>query len=414
MPYELFLALRYLRSRRRRRLARVTALLAVVGVACGVGAMIVALALANGFRDEMRDKILRGTSHITVMRADGQPMPDYREVINRARRIKGVIEATPTTYDGAVITGPKASTFAVLRGVDGDSSRSRQELQHTTITGSIESMFEAPAGANNEPRFPNVVIGAELARQTGLQVDDIAEVIPASASLARRAPVQRHVHIAGVFRSGLFEYDSTWIYLAFDRAAIFAGSERAASLVSISIQNVDDVKQVSAGLRAALGANYSTVDWQEANGQLFSALALERRMGMFVLALIILIAALNITSALVLVVVERRSDIAILRTMGAKAGSIMLIFMIEGALVGCTGAICGVLLGLLACFLGNHYRIVRLPADVYSIGHVPFNPQLRDLGLAVLVAFLLAVLATIYPALGAARMRPVETLREGT
>jgi lipoprotein-releasing system permease protein len=412
MPYELFLAFRYLRSRRRRRLARVTALLAIIGIAFGVGSLIVALALGNGFREEMRDKILRGTAHITIMRADGQPMSDYRDVIERIRKVAGVTAASPTTYDGAVVSGPNASAYAVLRGIDSRSEPARLELQRTLIAGSVEPLFEPSVGENNEPKLPNVILGSELAKRTGLGVDDVAEIIPASASLVRRAPIYRHVRVAGIFRSGLFEYDSTWIYLSFDRAAVFAGPDRPASLVSVEVKNPDDVKQVAADLRAALGNSYTSIDWQEANLQLFTALALERRVGMFVIALIILIAALNITSSLVLVVVERRSDIAVLRTMGARAKSIMLVFMIEGAVIGAFGALIGVALGQAACLAGNYYKLVRLPSDVYSIGSVPFNSHLRDVLLAATVAFFLSLLATIYPAQAAARVRAVEALRE--
>ncbi|MCU1267046.1 MAG: hypothetical protein JWM21_3364 [Acidobacteria bacterium] len=412
MPYELFLALRYFRSRRRRRMARVTALLAIVGIAFGVASLIVALALANGFRDEMRDKILRGTAHITVMRADGQPLADYRQVIERLRQVPNVNAASPTTYDGAVVSGPSASAYAVLRGIDGASTSARRELERTLVTGSVDSLFEPAVSENNETRLPNVILGSELAKRTGLQVNDVAEIIPASASLIRKAPIYRHVRVAGIFRSGLFEYDSTWTYLSFERAAIFAGPDRPASLISIEVQNPDEVKQVAANVRAALGNGYTAIDWQEANLQLFTALALERRVGMIVIALIILIAALNITTSLILVVVERRSDIAILRTMSATTKSIMAIFMIEGAVIGVIGVVMGVALGQAACFAGNHYHLVQLPAAVYSIGAVPFNSQLRDVLLAAAVAFFLSLLATIYPAQAAARVRPVEALRE--
>jgi lipoprotein-releasing system permease protein len=289
----------------------------------------------------------------------------------------------------------------------------RLELKRTLIAGSYETLFETPFGENNEPRLPNVVLGSELAKRTGLQVGDVAEIIPASASLIRRAPIYRHVRVAGIFRSGLFEYDSTWIYLSFERAAIFAGSDRAASLVAVEVRDIYDVKQVAANLRVALGDSYATVDWQEANNQLFTALELERRVGMLVIALIILIAALNITTTLVLVVIERRSDIAILRTMGARSKSILTVFMIEGAVIGAVGALFGAALGTAACLAGNHYHLVRLPAEVYSIDSVPFNSHPRDVLLAALIAFLLSLLATIYPAQAAARARPVETLREG-
>jgi lipoprotein-releasing system permease protein len=393
-------------------MARVTALLAAIGIAFGVGSLVVALALANGFRDEMRDKILRGTAHLTVMRSDGQPLADYRDVIRRIRTIPEVTAASPTTYDGAVVSGPSASAYAVLRGIDGGSATTRFELQSKLTTGSLDSLFEPPVNENNEPRLPNVILGSELAKRTGLQVNDVAEIIPASASVARRAPIYRNVRVAGIFHSGLFEYDSTWIYLSFERAAVFAGPDRPASLVSVEVQNVDDIKQVAAKVRAALGNGYTTVDWQEANLQLFTALALERRVGMIVIALIILIAALNITTSLVLVVVERRSDIAILRTMGAAPKSIMTVFMIEGAVIGGIGAVIGAMLGQAACFAGNRYRLVRLPPDVYSITSVPFNSQLRDVLIAAAVAFFLSLLATIYPAQAAARVRPAEALRE--
>lgn len=412
MPFELFLALRYLRSRRRRRLARVTAMLAVIGVAAGVGSLIVALALANGFRDEMRDRILSGTAHITIMRSDGQPIPDYSEIGLRAKNIPGVIGASPTTYDGAVVTGPNTSTYAVLRGIDAGAGSSRTEIEKTLISGNVESLFQPAIDKDGQPLLPNVIIGAELARLTGLKVGDTAEIIQGSASVARNSPVRRNVNVAGIFRSGLFEYDSTWIYLSFDRAAIFAGSERAASLISVDVTNVNDVETVASTLRSSLGDRFLVVDWKQANVRLFSALELERRAGLVVIALIILVAVLNITTTLVLVVVERRADIAILRTMGAKAASIILIFVTEGILIGVVGAIAGALLGWLACVLGNHYKLVKLPADVYSIGSVPFNARLSDVLIASSIAVALTVIAAFYPAFAAARMRPVEIFRE--
>jgi lipoprotein-releasing system permease protein len=412
MPYEFFLALRYFSSRRRRLLGRATALAAVVGIAFGVAALIVALALANGFRDEMRDKILRGTAHINVTRADGQPMPDYTAVTERIRKVDGVTGASATTYDGAVLSGPGGSAYAVLRGIDDKSATARLELQRILIEGSIASFFEPATRESRETKLPGVIIGADLAKRAGLHVGEVGEIIPASASLAKLAPVYRHVQVTGIFRSGLYEYDSTWIYLPLETAAAFAGTSRAASVISVEVRDIYDVRRIAANLRAALGNGYTTIDWQEANRQLFTALALERRMGFFIIALIILIAAINITTTLVLVVVERQSDIAILGAMGATNRNIMSVFLIEGAMIGALGAAIGLVLGTAACFIGNHYKLVRLPADVYSIGNVPFNAHLRDALMAALVAFLLSLLATIYPARAAARVRPVEILRE--
>lgn len=411
MPFEVFLALRYLKSRRRRRLARVTALVAIFGIAVGVGALIVALALANGFRDEMREKILRGTAHINVVRADGQPLRDYQHVVQEIEKITSVTNAFGTTYDGAVIIGPKSSAYAVLRGIDTANTAVLKEINSSLTTGSSESMR---AGQHtDEP--PAVLVGSELANRTGVQVDDIVELIPASSAAATRpgdVPFRRFVRVAGIFSSGLFEYDSTWIYLSLDVASRFAGADHAATVVSVQLADLYSTADTAARINNALGDSYRTIDWQEANRPLFTALALERRMGLFIIALIILVAAFNITTTLILVVVERGRDIGILRAMGVSSRSIMGIFMLEGAIIGAIGGILGVVLGTVICVLGNRYRLVSLPADVYSISNIPFHSQVRDVALAALVAFLLSLIATIYPARAAARVRPVEMLRD--
>lgn len=456
MPYELFLALRYLYSRRRRPLARVTALFAVVGIAFGVAALIVALALSNGFRDEMRDKILKGTAHITLMRRDQAMMTDWRATVARVREVEGVKDATATTYEGALLSGPRGSAYAVLRGLDTEASRTVAEVRRTLLAGSVEpllhdappsneprepSAFDAPSvnqrntnerGAAkkterdvpaitsfdetpSEAALPAVIIGAELAERTGLQANDIAQIISGEATLTPLglAPRYRRVRVAGVFRSGLYEYDAAWVYLSLTTVADFAGQPApAASAISIEVADIYAVSGTSARVRRQMGESFTTVDWQEANRPLFAALALERQMGLVILALIILIAALNITTTLVLVVVERRSDIAILNAMGARSKSIMYIFIIEGACVGLIGALSGVALGLAACAVGDRYKLVSLPADVYSLSNVPFHAQARDVALAALVALLLSLLATIYPARAAARVRPAEALRD--
>jgi lipoprotein-releasing system permease protein len=446
MPYELFLALRYLRARRPRRLARVTALAAVVGVAFGVAALIVALALSNGFRDEMRDKILKATAHITLMRRDGSQMEDWRALTKRISEIDGVRDAQATTYDGALLSSTTTSSYAVLRGLNRDSTRAIGEVRSMLVSGQVEPLLNEPSpfeeskdssqaepegersaeGRNQPPitsfdappseaAMPNVVIGAELAERTNLHVGDTATIISGEATLTPvgLAPRYRRVRVAGVFKSGLYEYDSAWVYLSLDAASSFAGMNApSASIISVEVTDIYAVEQVAARLREQLGGAYTTVTWQEANRPLFAALALERRMGLFIIALIILIAVLNITTTLVLLVVERRADIAILSALGARPRSIMLVFMIEGAALGLIGVLAGIALGLAACTLGDRYKLVSLPADIYSISNVPFHMRALDVALAALVAFILSLLATIYPARAASRLRPAEALRD--
>jgi lipoprotein-releasing system permease protein len=445
MPYELFLALRYLRERRPRRLARATALAALFGIAFGVAALIVALALANGFRDEMRDKILRGTAHITLMRRDAQSIKDWRALTNRIRETEGVREASATTYDGALLSGAGSSAYAILRGLDRDQPRVIAEVRRTLVAGSIEPLLNEPSPFQSgdaapqaspaeeksksetdspitsfdeipsEAAMPNAVIGAELAARTNLRVGDTATIVSGEATLTPLglAPRFRRVRIAGLFQSGLYEYDASWVYLTLDTAASFAGADApSASVISIEATDIYSVEQVSARLRERLGSEYTTVNWQEANRPLFAALALERRMGLFIIALIILIATLNITTTLVLLVVERRADIAVLSAMGASSRSIMLIFIIEGAIIGIVGIIAGIVLGLFACTIGDYYKLVSLPADIYSISNVPFHMRATDIALAAAVAFVLSLLATLYPARSAARLQPAEALRD--
>ncbi len=439
MPYELFLALRYLYSRRRRPMARVTALVAIAGIAVGVAALIVAMALANGFRDEMREKILRGTAHVSLMRKDGEPMTDWATVAKQVQETDGVAGATATTYDGALLSGNAGSAYAVVRGIDQNSIAAVEEVRRTLIEGKLDDLFKnQPAVVQNEIKTPpsnpdqagpdlsyseapaeaattEAIIGSELAARTGLKFGDIAQIISGDSQLTPLglAPRFRRLRIAGIFRSDLYEYDASWIYVSLSDAASLAGAPAgSAAMLSVSVRDIYAANEVAGRIRQRLGGEYTTVDWQEANRPLFAALALERRMGLVIIGLIIFIATLNITATLVLVVVERRIDIAILTAMGARARNIMLVFMIEGALVGLIGAATGVVVGLVACMVGDRFKLVSLPADVYSLSNVPFHSRAQDVALAAAVAFVLSLIATIYPAQAAARVRPAEALRD--
>lgn len=446
MPYEIFLALRYLRMRRGRRVAQVTALAAAVGIACGVAALIVALALANGFRDELQDKILRGTAHLTLMRADGKPFREWREAVAGVRGVEGVVDASATRYDGALLSGGRGVTYTVVRGVDAGSARVLAEIRRTLVAGEVEELFRpaplvddesvgdgddagepdrasvqesrnADAGdgqSEKDEPAAQAIIGEELAARTGLtRVGDegwivTGEKTPMPPGFAPRA---RRVRVAGIFRSGLYDYDATWIYLSLAAAGEVAGAAETASVVSIEVTDIYAAGEVAARVRGKFGDAWTTVDWREANRPLFAALELERRTVALIILLIMVVAALNITTTLVLVVVERRADIAILGAMGAGARSIMCIFVVEGAVVGAVGALAGVALGLAACYLGDHFELARLPADVYSLSSVPFRPRAFDVLLPALVALLVSIVATIYPALAASRVRPAEALR---
>lgn len=440
MPYEIFLALRYLRSRRSTRRswsAHITALVAVLSIALGVAGLIIALALANGFHDEMQDKILRGTAHITLARADNQPIADRTEFITKLRRITGVVDASTTTYAGALLSTDEAAMYAILRGVDRSAQRAVAEVQRALVAGSIEPLLRDTSaagsgqwtvgsksdkpllrdalddlsGESEELPLAEAIIGVELARRANLRVGDAAEIIISEGAgpLGDHGLHRRPVHVAGIFRFGLYEYDSTWIYLSLDRLESEPGAP--VSVISIEVADIYETPAVSERVRTAVGGGWTVVDWQQANQALFAALALERRVVWLVIWLIMVIAALNIMTTLVLVVVERRAEIAVLVTMGARPSNIISIFMLEGAFVGLIGTLAGVAFGLASCFIGDHFALVQLPADVYSISQVPFHPRARDVLLTSAIAFVVSLLATIYPAHTAARVRPAEALR---
>ncbi|MDT7603735.1 MAG: lipoprotein-releasing system permease protein [Acidobacteriota bacterium] len=452
MPYEIFLALRYLRRARRgaRRAtsARVTALAALVGVACGVAALIVASALANGFRDEMRDKILGGTAHITIARADAQPLTDWRALVTRLKTIEGVTDAAPTSYAGALLEGSDSAAYAVVRAVDQSSARDLSEIRRTLTSGTVESLFQSAPKAESgrqsdgrrhisengverhqvnglsEPVLVDpakggeplpVIIGAELAARSGLRmVGDEGWLLTGEkwSEPPYFVTRSRPVRVAGIIRTGLYEYDSTWVYASLANAASVMGtSEDGAAALSVETSDIYRTPETAARIRQTLGGEFAVVDWQEANRPLFAALALERRTVSLVIALVMLVAALNITTTLVLVVTERRADIAILGAIGARAASVMLVFIIEGAIIGAVGTSIGVALGLAACFIGDRYHVVSLPADVYSLSSIPFHPHAGETVLAALAAFVVCLVATIYPARSAARLRPAEALR---
>jgi lipoprotein-releasing system permease protein len=429
MPYELFLALRYLRVRRGRRVARWTALAAVVGIACGVSALVLALALANGFRDELRDKILRGTAHVTLARESGMSLDEAGRAAERVRAIEGVRDAAPTTYEGALLSGPEGATYTLLRGLDARSTRARADVESTLTKGQLNLIFqnpEAEAGrVTNATTFESatetplpVVIGEDLAARTGLrEVNDEGWVLIGVVTKGAQGfePRAHRVRVAGLFRSGLYEYDSAWTYLSLENVALVEGAQPSSVVISIKARDMDEsgkvARRVRDNLRDNSGAGWTTTDWREANRPLFEALALERRTVALIIMLITVVAALNITTTLALIVVERRADIAVLAALGARPPSITLVFMIEGALVGAAGAFSGAALGLCACFIADRFKLVRLPADVYSLSAVPLHPHALDVMWPALAAFAVSLLATLYPAWQAARVRPAEVLR---
>ncbi|HSK72663.1 MAG TPA: ABC transporter permease [Pyrinomonadaceae bacterium] len=391
MPFELKLAWKYFRSRRK-SLARFTSIVAVVGIAVGVASLIIAQALARGFQDEMRDKILSNTAHISIFLRDGTEIFNWQEITQDLEKFENIANVTPTTYESVIITGANAISYGVLR-----------VQSPKTIP---DSKFQIP---NPEDQSIEISIGAELAEKTGLKIGDETEIISFENELA---PKTTSVLVKDIFQTGLFEYDATWIYISPSEFVELSGQKNfTPTILSVSVRDIYEADKTAQNIRGNLGESFRVIDWQEANQPLFAALSLERKVSLAIISLIVFIAVLNITTTLALLVNERKFDIAILRTCGAKTKSLVSVFLIEGLFLGFLGISFGVILGLLGCFLGNYFRIINLPAEVYSLSYIPFHPTSGNVLLIILIAFVLCLAATVYPAFRASRIKPLENLR---
>ena len=394
MNFAVKIAWKYFRARRR-SLARFTAIVAVVGIAAGVASLILAQALARGFRNEMQEKILGNTAHITIFRNDGTEISDWQEVKNSLEKLDNVREVSPTTYESVLIVGAKTTSYAILRLTE--------NLQTENGKRKMEN-----GGADSAATI-EISVGAELADRAGLKIGGEADIIvPAQNNFA---PQTVRVLVANTFRTGLYDYDSTWIRVSPENLKRIDGRDFAPTILNIAVKDIYSADKTAQKIRSVLPSDFKVLDWQEANRPLFAALSLERKTALAIIALIVLIAALNITTTLVLLVGERRFDIAILRTCGAQTKSLILIFLIEGVFLGVTGIICGVILGLAGCFAVNYFHLIRLPADVYALSFVPLISDCKDVFLTAAIAFMLSLAAAIYPAWRAARIKPLENLR---
>ncbi len=414
MPYELFIALRYLRAKRRQQAVSVITGVAILGITIGVAALLVALALIRGFRAEIQDKILQGTAHLNLLKADGGNLENYRELAAQISTLPGVLAASATSYEPILLTIGDRSEQAILKGVDLAAPASANEIFTLTIEGDAQQLKQLPT-QSGEANPPGIIVGKELAVALGLQLHSSVTVVSAASSLtpAGLLPRPRYTNfrVAGFFASGLYEYDSKWAYIALDALQQLSGKGDTAGVIQMRVADIYAVNEVGARVQAKAGAAFTTHNWQELNRPLFAALQLQQRVVVVFFILLIAIATLNIITTLTLMVVEKHRDIAILRAQGATAASIGRIFCYQGAAIGVSGTLCGFALGTFLSWVINAYHLIGVPAEIYSISHVTLKLHLWD-GLEVcLITVLISFLATLYPAYTAAKLQPIEILR---
>jgi lipoprotein-releasing system permease protein len=409
MPFELQIALRYLLARRKQAFISVISLVSTLGVAVGVMALVVAMALMTGLQGELRDRILGASAHVYVWKRGG--IEDYHLEAKKLREVPHVIGAAPTILGKALVSSGRAEAFITLKGIDPAMEPSVTDIARALQTGRLTDL-----GTGNETP-PAIVIGKTLADQLGASVGDTVTVLTPQGTLSPMGmlPRSRPFRVVGVFSLGLFEFDSSYGMIPLPVAErLFDRDKRPElELIQLRIDDIYEAPAVAESISSRLGALYLTEDWAHMNQSLFSALWLEKMAISITIGLIVMVAALNIIASLVLLVMEKSPDIAILKTMGASAQSVTGIFMLQGLIIGIVGTTAGAIGGVGLATVLDRYRLIRVPLDVYQIEHVPFVIEPLSVAVVIALAVLICFLATIYPSRQAARLDPVEALRYG-
>ena len=404
MPFELFVALRYLLARRKQAFISVISLISTVGVAVGVMALVIALALMTGLQGELRDRILGSMAHVYVWKPGG--MADYRVEIKKLLSVPGVIGAGPAIQGKGVISSGQAQAVINLKGIDPELEPNVTDIKRSMQSGSVGALAEPTAGGQ-----PGILIGRQLAMQLGVRVGDQVSLLTTQGTLSPMGimPRSRSAAVVGVFELGLQEFDAEWGFVTLEFARRLVGTE-SPELIQLRVDDIDQAPAI-AQLLEEKGDGYIAQDWSDLNASIFSALGLEKKAMGLAIGLIMMVAALQIVASLILLVMEKSRDIGILKTMGTSARRISIIFMMQGTIIGMVGTIVGAAGGFVVSWVLDRYRLVSIPQDVYQIAHVPFVVRPEDVAIIVTSALVICFLATIYPSRQAAKLDPIQALR---
>jgi lipoprotein-releasing system permease protein len=406
MFFELFLGTRYLKAKRKQAFISIITIISIVGVMVGVMALIVVLSVMNGFREDLMSKILGVNSHLIILSYEGA-FKDPDKISREVNGVEGVIASTPFLYTQVMLNHAGYVSGAVLRGIDTLTATKVINIETMIREGSLQSLDRLHDG------LPAIIIGKELSKQLMARPGETLTVVSPYGKLTPlgRVPNDRKFKVTAVFESGMYEYDSSMVYVSLKEAQDFLGFENRVTGIEVRVVDVYRADRIGEAVQKKLGYPYWAKDWKQMNRSLVSALRLEKLTMFVILLMIVLVGALNIISTLVMVVMEKTRDVAILRAMGASGRSIMTIFMFQGLLVGVIGTIAGLACGLGLCQLLAKYKFIELPSDIYYISKLPVRVETMDVVFVTLSAVLISFLATIYPSWHASRVNPVEALR---
>lgn len=403
MSFELQIALRYLLARRRQVFISVISLVSTIGVTVGVMALVIALALMTGLQQELRDRILGSTAHVFVWKQGG--IDDYHAEVAKLKSIPGVVGGAPAIMGKALIRSARNDQFVTIKGIDPALEGDVTEVGRKMSTGSLANL------ATSGDESPGIVIGHELAGSLGVFPGDSLTVVTPEGTLSPMGVMarQRRLNVVGTFRLGFLEFDQAYGFVSLETASRLVG--HPVDQLELRVDDIYRAPQIAEEITARFGGDYLTQDWADMNQSLYSALWLEKIAMGIGIGLIVAVAALNIVASLILMVMEKTRDIAILKTMGASARSIMLIFLLQGLIIGLIGTAVGASVGLMAADLLDRYQVIRLPSDVYNVTYLPFRVVPADFAMVVIGAVVVCFLATLYPSRQAARLDPAQALR---
>ncbi|MBO4707073.1 MAG: ABC transporter permease [Elusimicrobiaceae bacterium] len=402
MRFESFVAKRYLMSQSKGVFSLITTLIGVLGVAVGVAALITTLAVMTGFQNDIKKHVIGAQAHIMVL----GKMPDerYQKVQKQIETIPQVIATAPTIYGQAILSYAQSSHGVLLRGLDAE----QEAKTNTLVLSLIEGSFNAKEGTT----LPALVLGTELAENMGLDIDDEV-VLVSPQGLAGGLPKMKRFKVTGLLKTGYYEFDNTIVYTDLQNASDFLGLKGAVTGLNIKIKNLDKADEVAAQISNTIGYQYTVKTYAQMNQTLYAALKLEKTVMFIILFLIIIVAALNITSNLILFGTEKLRDIGILRTLGASPAKIRHIFLLEGLFIATAGVVLGLILAFILCFIIANTNIVELPADIYYLTKVPVSLQFFDILSVVLGSYLVCFISALYPAYKASKINPVDAVRYG-
>ena len=428
MRFELFVASRYLRAKRRQAVISVITAISVIGVAAGVASLIIALAINNGFRQDLQERLLGSTAHVNLMRIESDGIRDWRLLLERLSKEPHVKAAAPALFEQVLISRGARARGGILKGVLPEYEKKVSELLQTVKFGSAEELEPAhePTSEVTDHKsqipadslariqtMPPIILGKDMADELGANIGSVVLVTSPQGELTPFGLVPKYVRfrVAGIFKSGFYDYDTSWAFIRLADAQRLFGLGEVISVIEFKVDDIYQAGVIGKQIERDAGRGFMATNWMEQNRQLFHALKLERVVTFITIGLIVLVAALNILISLIMMVMEKTRDIAVLMSLGTRRAQVRNVFILQGVLIGVVGTAIGLALGYVLSWIGGHYRLVSLSPEVYSIDYVPFAARALDGLVVAMVAVAVSFVATIYPSWSASRILPAEALR---